>query len=156
MKISGDVLIDQLIPRVAAGSCLKVKLQNKCKEEKCESEALAEIVQRNIVVPPSNRIYYQIIIKPRPAPGIYIISAVLNRGWCAGDKDSTEWLRIGDYVNVFRKEIQISETGDIEKDVVIMQFLPKDGIKYNELNLANIYYVTHPGYFLELYLNIAR
>ena len=125
---------------------------------------MAEIKQRKVVIPPSNRIYYQTSIKPRPAPGIHIISVVLNRGWCAGDRDSTEWLRIGDYVNVFRKEIQISETGDIEKDVVIMKFLPKDGIKYNEFNLGNIYHITlgnvyfaaNPGPFLEIYMNFVR
>ena len=84
-------------------------------------------------------------MKPRPPSGVYIISVVLNRGWCAGNRGSTEWIRIGDYLNYFHKEFVISETGNIEKDVVIMRFLPKNGIVYH-LNL-NLHYnngFNHP------------
>ena len=119
-----------MIPRIPAGSCLNINIRKKCNESKrkCDIETLAEIRQKDVLIPPSNRMYYQTVITPRPLPGIYIISAVLNRGWCPVSPGSTEWIRIGDYVNYFWKEIEISETGNIEKDVIIATFVPEDGI----------------------------
>ena len=112
------------------GSCLTVTVTGKCNkgEEKCEMNRLAMVKQRHVFIPPSNRIYYQLDIKPRPKPAIYVISAVLNRGWCARNRGRTEWIRIGDYFNNFMTEIEISESGNIEKDVVIVKFDSKNGI----------------------------
>lgn len=131
MKISGDILLAKVIPRIPAESCLTVTVQQKCNktEEKCQLKPVGKITQEPVFIPPSNRIYYETDIKPRPVPGIYVISAVLNRGWCAGKRGGTEWIRIGDYYNDASAEFEITENGNIEKDVVIRIFDPKDGIK---------------------------
>eukprot|EP00795_Rhopilema_esculentum_P016435 gene16435-7846_t len=126
LTITGDVLVANIIPTVPEESCLIISIRKdaKCSNTKqnCDTKTIKRIVQKFVTIPPSNRIYFQMNLNPRPQAGNYIIHAVFNRGWCPKLFD-TETIRIGDYSNDKGKKFEIPVSGSLQLDIVISAYI---------------------------------
>ena len=120
----GDVRfsLDKPLPDVTSGSCLVIKTRKAvyCKfPERCPDFELAEVVLKDVVIPSDGKVPYEIVMNPRPMSSVYLVEAVLNRGWCSVDTTSKEWIRNEDYFNINEQPFAVEGTEEIYKDISI-------------------------------------
>ena len=128
VTMRGDVRfsLDQPLSEIDAGSCLVIKTRKAvyCKfPEKCPDFELAEIVLKDVIVPPDGKIPYEIIMNPRPMSSVYLVEAVLNRGWCSAESNSKEWIRNEDYFNVKEQPFAVQGSEEIYKDIPVTKLV---------------------------------
>lgn len=134
----GDVQFstDQPLSNISADSCLIIKTRKAvyCKfPERCPDFELAEVVLKDVVVPPNGKIPYEVVMNPRPMSSVYLVEAVLNRGWCSVDSTSKEWIRNEDYFNVKEQPFAVEGSEEIYKDIPIGKLVNLKEVKKGKL-----------------------
>ena len=114
------------------GSCLTVSSRKliQCRHNNCKIPPVAtktfDNVQNDRGIPYSLRL-------PVATPGKYIISAVVNRGWCKSE-DSTEWIKTGDFFNKKVHDFEIkNDTSVVAKNIETKAYeteVQKTGINF--------------------------
>ena len=140
--IKGEMIQDDTASKIQNGSCLSISLNrgNASCLAKCDIEPVFRLYIKDLKTSPNNRIPYEAVIKPRPKPGSYIFSVVLNQGWCSDG--SNESLREKDLVISQGQKLTIPLVGNIDKDIKIEEYYPPGNTIYS-LNNSNILYFSH-------------
>ena len=121
--VKGEVTLDKNEQDIPDGSCLSISLHENlsCKRvDNCSEQPLMRFYVKGLDKLPSDKIPYEATIKPRPKPGSYILSVVLNRGWCS--EGSSEWIRDGDLFLNEGQKLEIGAAGSVYKDVSITRY----------------------------------
>ena len=78
-------------------------------------------------MPPVLDFPYEVMMKPRPKPGRYLISAVLNQGWCSDGSESSQWIKEGDYFNDVESSFELGKSGDKDSQIIeVKKFVKED------------------------------
>ena len=122
--VKGEVLLDETDAEISNGSCMSISLhrENKSCLKECVTQPVIRFYVKNLTSLQGNKIPYQAVIKPRPKPGSYVLSVILNRGWCSDG--SSELIRDGDLFISEGRKLEIGLGGDITKDVNITKYYP--------------------------------
>lgn len=124
--VSGRVLVAPSVPTsLPRGSCLTVTVQKAqfCTRYPCTNPILA---RRTYVDPRyvSGRSFRYSVTLANPKETRYVITSVLNIGWCAR---SNEMLRVGDFKNEYLQMVQIQKDKmSINKDLSIEKYRQSD------------------------------
>jgi len=120
--VEGEVLLDETLSKISNGSCLLLRLHegNESCQGNCEKQPVVSYYVKDLFVSSKKKIPYRAVIKPRPKPGSYRLSVILNHDWCS--EGSTQFLRNGDFVVSEGKELEIRLTGNIKKNVEIRKY----------------------------------
>ena len=122
--VEGEVLFDGTESKMSNGSCMSIALhkENGSCEGGCKTQPVVRFYIKNLSMLSNKKIPYRAVIKPRPAPGSYILSVILNQGWCS--EGSSELIREGDlFINEGQK-LEIGLAGDVYRDVKIIKYYP--------------------------------
>ncbi len=132
LKIEGKVILGEGIDNISNKSCLIINVRESIyceKSENCPDSMIAEKIIRDITMTTNTEIPYEVEVKPRPKPNRYLISAVLNRGWCFNKNKTKTWIKNGDFFNDVEHSFEVERSGDIYKDIKIRKFTKKEDIK---------------------------
>ena len=143
LKIEGKVILGEGIDNVSNKSCLIINVRESiyCDEsENCPDTTIADKVVRNINMAINTEIPYEVEVKPRPKPNRYLISAVLNRGWCFNKNKTKTWIKNGDFFNDVEHSFEVMKSGDIYKDIQVIKFTTKEDNTKSKLSC-----VPHPN-----------
>ncbi|XP_066916820.1 uncharacterized protein [Clytia hemisphaerica] len=98
VSISGRVLFPPETTSLQSGSCLSVSTRKliKCKNKRCKIPPVASKTWEMVKYQPQG-IPYTLFL-PIDSPGSYLVSAVINNGWCKSQVPG-KWIRPGDLYN---------------------------------------------------------
>ena len=140
MFVSGRVLMPLSEPPLFEGSCLTISSRKliQCKYNNCKIPPVASKIFENITN--DGGIPYTLLL-PVATPGKYIISAVVNNGWCKIDGNLKDWIRPGDFYNTKVHDFEIKQdTLFVGKNIKVTKFepeIPKPGKNYKlKVNMA--------------------
>ena len=122
--MEGEALLDGTDFKISNGSCMSISLhqQNETCNGNCESQPVLRYYVKNLSTFSGKNIPYRTVIKPRPKPGRYVLSVVLNQGWCS--EGSSELIREGDLFINEGQELEIGLAGDVYKEVKVTKYYP--------------------------------
>ena len=107
-----------------SGSCLTVSSRKliQCRNNNCKIPPVATKTIEGIEgvdggIPYSLRL-------PDATPGKYIISAVVNLGWCKAN-DGDDWIRMNDLYNDKIHDFEIKNQTNVEKIIKVTRFEPE-------------------------------
>lgn len=104
IPVTGKVVLPNYIQTpLPTGSCLVVFVQKSIQCFTCDNPKLDIAKMHNPVIK-NNEISYKLILPGKTKPGIFNIQATLNVGWC---KAGNEWIRDGDYKQIYSNEFAI-------------------------------------------------
>lgn len=118
--VSGRVLFPTNEP-IPPESCLKVSSRKliQCKNNNCKIPPVSTRTFENVTN--EGGIPYSVLL-PVATPGKYIISAVVNLGWCKTEGGS-KWIQQGDYYNDKVHDFEIkNETTSVGKNINVKPF----------------------------------
>ena len=120
--VEGEVLLDETMSKISNGSCLLLRLHegNESCQENCGKQPVVKFYIKDLSMSSNRKIPYRAVIKPRPKPGGYRMSVILNNGWCS--EGSTQFLRNGDLFVGEGKELEMGLTGDIKRNVNVRKY----------------------------------
>ena len=121
--MSGRVILPPEYNEIPEGSCLTVSSRKliQCRNNNCKIPPVATKTIENVNA--DGGIAYSLLL-PDATAGRYIISAVVNLGWCK-TVDGKEWIRIGDLYNDKVHDFEIKNKTDIGKNIKVTQFEPE-------------------------------
>ena len=97
-------------------------------EDNCPDTTITKKVLRfPTPMPPVLRFPYEVVLKPRPKPGRYLISAVLNQGWCSDGSESSQWIKEGDYFNDVESSFELGKSRGIDRQIIEVKKFLKEG-----------------------------
>lgn len=118
--VSGRVLFPTNEP-IPPESCLTVSSRKliQCKNNNCKIPPVSTRTFENVTN--EGGIPYSVLL-PVATPGKYIISAVVNLGWCKTEGGS-KWIQQGDYYNDKVHDFEIkNETTSVGKNINVKPF----------------------------------
>ena len=126
-SISGRVLFPPEISELRNGSCLSVSTRKliKCKQEKCKIPPVASKTWEAVKYIEGG-IPYSLFL-PIDSPGSYLVSAVINNGWCKSQVQGV-WIRDGDLYNDRIHDFELkSPPSPVGKNIQTAVYVSEDG-----------------------------
>jgi len=125
MEVFGVVRFNVPTGKLPPNSCLRIKLVDASRMDAAYTIIVSQTYELG-GQDPGNAFPYE-LVAPKPARNelwrFYQLSTVLNVGWCK-KPDSSEWIRQGDYNNVWSHNIQMTAQDDsYEKDINIVKYI---------------------------------
>lgn len=128
IHIHGNIISNSTLI-VPSGSCLTIYVQEliTCGDGIDCHVPLAANQTFNNVTSFNNQVLFDFMM-PRTKPGTYIISAILNMGWCRSNSlETSKLVHIGDYHTTSNEGFVIdSQTSEVEKTLFVEPITPEE------------------------------
>lgn len=123
ITVYGKIILPSTAQELNTNSCLTIQIKEykECTGVGCSSPTIARSTYENVQL--MNRIIQYDIYLPNTSYGHFIITAVINNGWCFDGK-ADEWIKVGDFINdELRHFIVLPHQIDVEVDIQLNHFV---------------------------------